>query len=174
MSWNRKLEFKVNALPPRRTAQQKGVFVRNGRAHFYTKSAVRQQEQNTVALVLSHLPPDWEPLCGPLKLHLRFCFPYRKSEKKAVVRGGLEIPHFVRPDLDNLLKGFLDALTTAGCFTDDAQIFDLRVVKTWGPAPYFHVRLAQIGPSPVHPAFREFDDDYWDFRDSGNGCLNLE
>ena len=147
----RVLEFRVNALPPKRTAQQKGAFVRNGRVHFFTKAAIRRQEENTVALVLSKLPPDWQPLTGPLSLKLRFCFPYRKSEKKAVVRSGQEIPHDVRGDLDNLCKGFLDALGTAGVFHDDAQVSSLYAVKVWGPQPYFTVRVAQIGPVPAEP-----------------------
>ncbi len=147
----RVLEFRVNALPPKRTAQQKGAFVRNGRVHFFTKAAIRAQEENTVALVLSKLPDDWQPLTGPLSLKLRFCFPYRKSEKKAVVRSGQEVPHDVRGDLDNLCKGFLDALGTAGVFHDDAQVSALSAVKVWGPSAYFTVRVAQIGPAPVEP-----------------------
>jgi Holliday junction resolvase RusA-like endonuclease len=38
-------------------------------------------------------------------------------------------PHTSPPDLDNLAKGTLDALTEAGVLGDDAYVHDLRVRK---------------------------------------------
>ena len=35
------IRVKLDIVPPTATAQQKGVFVRNGRAHFFTKRARR-------------------------------------------------------------------------------------------------------------------------------------
>jgi len=146
------LTLHFDALPPSATAQQKGVFVRNGRAHFFTKAKVRQQEQNTVALVLSALPKGWKPLEGPLSLRLCFCFPYRKTERKSVVRSGIEIPHDRRPDLDNLLKGCLDSLTTAGAWLDDGAVACYREIrKVWGPRPYWEVGIARA-ESAASPA----------------------
>ena len=39
------------------------------------------------------------------------------------------MPDRRRRDLDNLLKGLLDALTHAGLWLDDSQIVDLRIRK---------------------------------------------
>jgi len=37
-----------------------------------------------------------------------------------------------KPDVDNYVKGLLDAITQSNRFwADDTQVFDLRVVKSW-------------------------------------------
>lgn len=145
MTEKTRLHFRVAAVPPRRTAQQKGVFVRNGRAHFYTKSAVRQEESNTVALVLSKLPKDWRPIEGPVSLSLRLVYPYRKGEPKRRTACGNELPHDRKPDLDNLAKGIVDSIVTAGVVYDDSQFANMNLSKRWGPTPYWEVDVAEIG-----------------------------
>lgn len=138
------LAFRVNALPPTRTAQQKGAFVQNGRVRFFTKPGVAREAQNTVALVVQSLPDGWEPLDGPLSLSLRLVYPYRKSEPKKRTKDGAELPHASRPDLDNLAKGIIDALTTAAVWRDDGQIAALHLSKLYGPRPYWEVRVAKL------------------------------
>lgn len=137
-------------LPPKATAQQKGAFVRGGRAHFYTKAKVRRESQNMVALVLSKLPKDWEPLAGPLSLRVKLVYPYRKSEKKSLVKAGVEIPHDRRPDYGNLLKGLEDALTVAGVWQDDSQLCKYHdpMGKFWGPRPYWEVGVSRVAVAP--------------------------
>ena len=143
------LTMHFDALPPSATAQQKGVFVRNGRAHFFTKARVRKQEENMVALFLSNLPCGWRPLEGPVSLRIKFVFPYRKSEKKSIVRSGLEIPHDVRPDFGNLQKAVEDSLTMAGVWLDDSQIcmYHNPGGKWWGPRPYWEIGVSRVVPA---------------------------
>lgn len=131
------IRVKLSIVPPTATAQQKGVFVRHGRAHFFTKEKVRQAEDFLAALLAPHAPE--EPLHGPVFLQVRWCFPYRKSEKKSVTRAGLEIPHTTRPDLDNLEKALLDVLTRCRFWEDDSQVFTKSTAKVWGPEPYLAI-----------------------------------
>ena len=131
-------------LPPERTAQQKGAFVRGGRVRFFTKPAVRREHDNMVALVAAKLPADWEPYSGPVAVRIHLCYPFRRSERTRVVADGLEIPHDRRPDLDNLCKGLIDALTTAQIWRDDGQISDLDVSKVWGPTGYWEVEVTPL------------------------------
>ena len=138
------LAFRVPAMPPTRTAQQKGAFVRNGRVRFFTKPGVAREAQNTVALVVQSLPDGWEPLDGPLELRLKLVYPYRKSEPKKRTKDGAELPHDVRGDLDNICKGIVDALTTAAVWRDDAQVSRMVLSKWWGPRPYWEVRVAKL------------------------------
>ena len=91
------IRVKLDIVPPTATAQQKGVYVQNGRARFFTKQKVRDAEDFLAAMLAPHAPDD--PLVGPLFFQARWCFPYRKSEKKSVTKVGREVPHTTRPDL---------------------------------------------------------------------------
>lgn len=48
------------------------------------------------------------------------------------MRGAREVgaPHLATPDLDNLLKAVMDAMTRAGVWADDSQVFCLTSRKT--------------------------------------------
>lgn len=125
----------LHIVPPTATAQQKGVFVRNGHAHFFTKKKVRDAEAFLSGLLAPYVPA--EPMHGPVYLQIRWC--YRKSERKSVVRAGLEIPHTSRPDLDNLEKNLLDVLTRLHFWDDDSQVFTKSTAKVWGPQGYLAI-----------------------------------
>lgn len=133
------IRVKLEIMPPTATAQQKGVFVHNGRAHFFTKQKVRDAEDFLTALLAPHAPA--EPMRGPVYFQARWCFPYRKSERKSVTKTGREIPHTVRPDLDNLEKNLLDVLTRLRFWEDDSQVFVKSTAKVWGPNPYLAICL---------------------------------
>ena len=133
------IRVKLDIVPPTATAQQKGVFVRNGRAHFFTKAKVRDAEDFLAAMLAPHAPA--EPLRGPVYFQARWCFPYRKSEPKRVTNAGREIAHTVRPDLDNLEKSLLDVLTRLRYMEDDSQIFLKSTAKVLGPKPYLAIAL---------------------------------
>lgn len=133
------IRVKLDIVPPTATAQQKGVFVRNGRAHFFTKQKVRDAEDFLAAMLAPHAPAV--PLHGPVYFQARWCFPYRKSEPKRVTAAGREIAHTVRPDLDNLEKALLDVLTRLRFWEDDSQVFTKSTAKFWGPSPYLAIAL---------------------------------
>lgn len=133
------IHVKLDIVPPTATAQQKGVFVRNGRAHFFTKRKVRDAEDFLAAMLAPHAPP--EPLRGAVYFQARWCFPYRKSEPKRVTEAGREIPHTSRPDLDNLEKNLLDVLTRLRYWADDSLVFMKSTAKVWGPSPYLNIAL---------------------------------
>lgn len=129
----------LHIIPPTTTAQQKGVFVRAGHAHFYTKEKVRQAENFLAAMLAPYAPA--EPLHGPVYFQARWCFPYRKSEKRSIVKAGKEVPHNSRPDLDNLEKNLLDVLTRLRFWDDDAQVFTKSTAKVWGPSGYLALAI---------------------------------
>lgn len=133
------IRVRLSIVPPTATAQQKGVFVRNGHAHFFTKAKVRDAEDFLAAMLAPHAPA--EPLHGAVYFQARWCFPYRKSERKSVTKAGREIPHTSRPDLDNLEKNLLDVLTRLKFWEDDAQVFTKSTAKVWGPSPYLAIAI---------------------------------
>lgn len=69
------------------------------------------------------------PLTGPVCLQVCFFMPRPKKMKSGEI--GL-IPHVKKPDLDNLLKSTMDAMTEAGVWRDDAQVFALAAGKWYG------------------------------------------
>ena len=63
----------------------------------------------------------------PQSLHLIFTMPMPNSwsaKKQALMLGK---PHQTKPDIDNLIKAFFDAL-----LSNDAFIWDVRASKIWG------------------------------------------
>ena len=105
--------------PPTVTAQQKGVFVRGGKPMFFTKKKVADAQNALVAQLRKFAPR--KPVEFPVLIKLKFAFRVTKARPNERVHG-------VRPDIDNLAKGALDALVPAGWLKDDSLI-DQRVVS---------------------------------------------
>ena len=71
----------------------------------------------------------------PQPCHLIFHLPMPNSwskKKKALMNG---TPHQQKPDIDNLIKSFLDSLLTS-----DAHIYDIRASKFWGDKRSIEIR----------------------------------
>ena len=136
------LSFRLDCVPPTATAQQKGVFVCGGRARFFTKRKVREGEDFLAALLSMHAPDV--PFDVPVSLTARWTFPWRKSERRGVVRAGVPVPHTSRPDLDNLEKNLLDVLTRLGFWADDSLVSDKRTSKRWGPKPGIDIEIRPV------------------------------
>lgn len=91
----------------------------NGRTY---KDAKTEQAEATI-LTCYLMCPDRprRPHEGPVILDTLFLFPRPKSWPKW--RQALEgVPHLGRPDLDNLVKGVMDAINGV-CFCDDKQVY---------------------------------------------------
>jgi Holliday junction resolvase RusA-like endonuclease len=103
--------------------------------------------KNGKGINCTYYPPEYQSykdeLCLILKklrieskdyttLHVTFGIPYPitvKGGKKARIEGN---PHFQKPDLDNIIKGFKDGLTQSKTLlTDDSTICFLHASKLW-------------------------------------------
>ncbi len=82
------------------------------------------------------------PLTTAVAIEVTFVFPRPKSVRKK--DGSARLPHVSRPDLDNVLKSLLDALSGV-TFLDDSQVHVARVEK-WKAAateqPHTLVRIS--------------------------------
>lgn len=134
-----KIEFSVDVNPPKATAQQKGARIAGKFIQFFKKKKVRDTEKLFAALFYPHAPD--EPMEGPLSLTVTWFFPYRKSEKKSLVREEKIIPHTVRPDLDNLEKSLIDTLTKLQFWRDDAQVCAKLTKKYWAPKGKIYLKI---------------------------------
>ena len=120
--------------PPTVTAQQKGVFVRGGKPMFFTKKKVADA-QNALILQLRQFKPR-QPVEFPVLVKIKFAFRVTKSRPHERV-------HAVRPDLDNLVKGILDALVPAGWLADDALVDQLVAEKCRTGDPYLEITMKE-------------------------------
>jgi Holliday junction resolvase RusA-like endonuclease len=133
--------FFCPCIPPRATAQLKGVAVAGGRPVFYTKKKVKRTQDLFWSLFLGHRPPC--PFNGPLRVTVVITFPWNKGETKANRAKGW-IPMPVKPDWDNLAKTPFDTLSKLSFWCDDGQVFDGRVIKGWGCEPGVRVSIEEV------------------------------
>ena len=90
------------------------------------------------------------PVSGPVRLFMDFAFPRPKghwTKKGALTKGASEC-HVQRPDLDNIAKSTMDAMTAAGVWGDDSQVVSLSLHKRWADAdemPGVSIRLEVRG-----------------------------
>jgi len=95
--------------------------------HAYTPERTREYE-DAVALGLRAGMGATPALTGPVHLRLRFVFARPQRMKASPDQ---EIPHTVRPDLDNLCKAILDAANGI-LWADDTQVASLEASKCYG------------------------------------------
>lgn len=119
------VEFFHQFVPPTATAQQRR---HTSTGKTYMPASVRRASALLLAVVEQYKPAA--PLAGPLSLSLSWTWPGDEIQPKAT-----------RPDLDNLCKLTLDAMTKAGYWHDDAQVCRLDVAKFVGPLPGLSVCL---------------------------------
>ena len=67
------------------------------------------------------------PLSGPVSVHMVFLMPRPKIRRRKKDPRG-RIPCTVKPDIDNLVKAALDALSGLA-FCDDKQVYNLAAIK---------------------------------------------
>lgn len=138
-----KVEIRLDCVPPTATAQQKGAFVLGGHVRFFKKAKVRESEDFLAALLVRHVPP--EPFACPVALTVRWVFPWRKTERKSVVKAGADVPHISRPDLDNLEKNLLDVLTRLRFWEDDSLVCEKHTSKWRGARPGIEIEIEEAG-----------------------------
>jgi len=70
----------------------------------------------------------------PEEARIIFYIPMPDSWSKKKKEQYLNQPHTQTPDVDNLLKGLMDAV-----FDDDAHIWNVHVTKLWGQTGQIHI-----------------------------------
>lgn len=128
------------------TAQQKGVDFYRRRV--YTKAPVRKSHKLLLAAMLQEARLlGVQKYCGPATAW-RVCVEYI-YRPRTLRRKDFGAPKTTRPDLDNLTKSVLDALTESGlAFSDDSQVAALEMSKrySWGfdRAPYIRLTFGPL------------------------------
>lgn len=110
------------------------AFAINGKVRMYDPSTA-EGWKNCIAGAFLHLYPSRiEPFEGPLKVTLDFRMPRPRAHfrgKSNELRGDAPQWHGSKPDVDNLEKAVLDALTALRIWNDDSQVTSLSTTKRY-------------------------------------------
>lgn len=132
----RTVDFFHEFNPPTATAQQRR-HTRTGKT--YQPEKVKLAAATLQAIFERHAPP--EPFRGPVRLQLAWTYPHPKKT------AGMGVScKTTRPDLDNLAKLALDAMTAAKYWEDDAQVVDFHTCKYHGDLPGIAVIVDEVAP----------------------------
>lgn len=104
---------------PKGTAQQKGVYVHNGKPFFYTKDKVEAARRLFLAELIPHRPA--KPSSKPIKLTVTFYFDVKNKNLWGK-------PKATKPDTENYLKLLKDCMIGL-FFMDDALVVDEHIKK---------------------------------------------
>ena len=100
-------------------------------ARVYDAGTAEGWKSSVAIAAKSHIPAS--PLDDVLTVTLEFKLPRPKSHlnSKGSLNKNAPILHRSKPDLDNLAKGVLDAMTQIGFWTDDGLISSLKITKRY-------------------------------------------
>jgi len=143
------LSFRLDIIPPRGTAQGKGIRVVEIRGRqtpmLFDKKPLKDAKKILTAALLPHVPA--QPFTGPIMLRVVWCFPWRKAEPKKNRAAGWAWKETL-PDLDNLNKALADIMTKQGYWKDDGQIAWLNVQKRYEDSPGILIQVRPLtGPA---------------------------
>lgn len=90
--------------------------------------------------------PGWTPLDGPCQVTITFYHQRPKSHRgtgrnAGKIKPGAPLWKASSPDLDKLTRAILDALTTAGAYTDDRLVARLIAEDRWADGPHAGARI---------------------------------
>ena len=119
-------------IPGKPTAKGRPRFTRQGRC--YTPKQTLDAEQLVKTMALTQI--GRQTVLGPLAVELLAVCPipasWSKRKKEAAIRGDTKPD--IKPDFDNLVKLYCDALNGL-LWQDDKQIVDGRCIKCYGIEP---------------------------------------
>jgi Holliday junction resolvase RusA-like endonuclease len=127
--------------PPVPTGRARAAVVA-GRARIYQPSKTQAAQAALRAHVAAELGDDWQPLDVPLLLAVTAYLPMPSSMPKS--RRETALPS-KRPDVDNLARTLLDALSGL-VWSDDARIVNLNIRKRYadGASPRWCIRVEEV------------------------------
>ena len=144
-----KIEFFASGDPkgqPRVKASRRGKFV-----HIYTPKIADEwklEVATAFALYRDQVPAEYTGIEVHIAAYFRRPQSHYGTGKNAlIVKDAAPNNHASKPDCDNVAKAILDALTTAGAWTDDAEVTTLAIIKRWSKTPGAQIRITYEEPS---------------------------
>lgn len=134
-----RIDFFIPGEPPTVTAQEKGerIVHKGGRSFIqhYQKRSLQRVREGFVFDLSGHIPNPTPK--GPVRLWTIWTWTPKGKHKAGTFRD-------TKPDCDNLIKLFKDAMADCGYFENDSRVVDERVIKRWGTKPGIRVIMETI------------------------------
>jgi len=130
--------------PPCAKARARVVRLRNGRVISFTPTNTARYE-NLIKTIFVTEYPDHELMNRPLCVIVRAYMPIPAScsKKRRAMLAQEKTPHVFRPDIDNVLKAFLDSGNKV-IWYDDSQIYRLDVSKYYSAKPRLEISVSEM------------------------------
>lgn len=142
------LKFRLNCIPTAQ-ARARHMTTKSGLSVSYKSANQKANERTLEALLAPHAPRA--PLQGPLVLEFVAALPVGKSDSRTLREAkltGLVAPE-KKPDLDNMTKQLMDAMTRLNFWHDDVQVVCLRCEKIYAEQGYWDVALYEAIKAPL-------------------------
>lgn len=142
------LKFRLNCIPTAQARARHGR-TKSGLNVTFKSANQRANERTMEALLAPHAPKA--PLQGPLVLEFVAALPVGKSDSRTLREAkiaGHVLPE-KKPDLDNMTKQLMDAMTRLNFWHDDVQVVCLRCEKIYAEQGYWDVALYEAIKAPL-------------------------
>jgi len=134
-----RIDFFIPGEPPTSTAQEKGLAVRKIKGRFvpyaYETTEIKLIKEGFMWALSGHIPNPTPK--GPVRLWTVWNWTPKGKHKAGTFRD-------TKPDTDNLIKLFKDAMADLGFFENDSRVVDERVIKRWSTKPGIRVIMETI------------------------------
>lgn len=125
-----KVDFFVAGIP--KAQPRVKAFVRGGHAGVYTPDSAESWKQAVRRETVANAPES--VVAHPVRVSMDFFLPRPKAHHKrdGSVKANSPVWHCKKPDLDNLIKAVVDAITdTQRVWLDDSQICQISATKSY-------------------------------------------
>lgn len=153
-----KIHF-ILEIEPKSVQHSNRTMQRGGKTLHYVDKKKKNYTRDIISLCNEHKPPY--PLMGDVAVNIRF-YLHRPKVLSGKKHPGGAIWCGKRPDVDNLYKGTIDALSRSGFWSDDAQIVDAHMSKVYhgmSDSPHIEVEVSTIQDPPDAPRVKIFSED---------------
>lgn len=133
------LNFTASCVPPKTTAQQKGVFILHGKPIYYKKASVRDAENTFWEILKPARTLLGKTLDTPICVNIELVYPHTKSTPKKYLES--KLPMTTKPDVDNVVKSLLDVMTKMTFWRDDSLIYKLSISKYRAKDPSLSIQI---------------------------------
>lgn len=123
---------------PRPRARNTGKFTQ-----IYMPSEYMKEKKIIQDFLKPHIPKGFELMTGPLRMDITFYMSIPKSYSTKKHNELLGTLHFKKPDRDNLLKTYQDALEGL-IYLNDAQVGAGAVNKIYSDNPRVEIKIKEL------------------------------